>query len=60
MILRDVAFWARSARADAHLGRLRDEHGTARAFDLLYEKLEDPWATVSQGREPLKTSYLRL
>jgi hypothetical protein len=30
MTFRDVAFWLRSARADARLGRLRHERGTPR------------------------------
>jgi predicted TPR repeat methyltransferase len=45
MNLRDIAFWVRSARADAYLALLRDKHGTARAFDLLYDRVEDPWGT---------------
>jgi SAM-dependent methyltransferase len=44
MSLRDISLWVRSARTDARLSRLRCEHGAERAFDLLYEQLEDPWA----------------
>jgi predicted TPR repeat methyltransferase len=44
MTLRDIALWARSARVDAYVARLRNEHGSARAFDLLYGQMEDPWA----------------
>jgi SAM-dependent methyltransferase len=44
MSLRDISLWVRSARTDARLSRLRREHGAERAFDLLYEQLEDPWA----------------
>ena len=44
MSLRDISLWVRSARTDARLSRLRREHGAERAFELLYEQLEDPWA----------------
>jgi predicted TPR repeat methyltransferase len=44
MTLRDIALWVRSARVDAYVARLRNEHGSARAFDLLYGQMEDPWA----------------
>lgn len=44
MSLRDISLWVRSARTDARLSRLRREHGAARAFELLYEQLQDPWA----------------
>lgn len=43
MNLRDLAFWIRSARADARLARLRGEHENTRAFDLLYGEEIDPW-----------------
>src|SRR5260370_42356595 len=44
MTLRDITLWVRSARVDAYVARLRNEHGNARAFDLLYGQMEDPWA----------------
>jgi predicted TPR repeat methyltransferase len=43
MTVRDIAFWARSARADARLNRLRRAHGDASAFDRLYADREDPY-----------------
>lgn len=45
MTLRDIAFWIRSAQADAHLKRLRRAHGNDRAIDLLYQELKDPWCS---------------
>jgi SAM-dependent methyltransferase len=47
MSLRDISLWVRSARTDARLSRLRREHGAARAFELLYEQLGDPWVCTS-------------
>lgn len=45
MTMRDIAFWIRSARADARLnGYLRDVGG-GRAFDRLYEAVRDPFGT---------------
>jgi SAM-dependent methyltransferase len=45
MTMRDIAFWIRSARADARLnGCLRDV-GSAQAFDRLYESVRDPFGT---------------
>jgi SAM-dependent methyltransferase len=43
MTLRDIAFWIRSARADARLQRLRHARGAAAAFDELYEETNDPF-----------------
>ncbi len=43
MTLRDVAFWLRSARADARLGRFRREHAAGSAFDRLYAGSDDPF-----------------
>jgi SAM-dependent methyltransferase len=45
MTVRDIAFWVRSARADARLNRLRNERGATRAFDQLYAGLNDPFGT---------------
>ncbi len=47
MTLRDIAFWVRSARADAALARLRGSEGSAAAFDQLYAARSDPFASVS-------------
>ena len=43
MTIRDIAFWARSARADARLGQWRHERGIAAAFDHLYADISDPF-----------------
>jgi len=40
---RDLGFWIRSARSDSVLSRLRDQHGSEKAFDLLYQLRRDPW-----------------
>jgi 2-polyprenyl-3-methyl-5-hydroxy-6-metoxy-1,4-benzoquinol methylase len=45
MTIRDVAFWLRSARADARLNRYRDTAGIASAFDQLYGVVADPFGT---------------
>lgn len=46
MSLRDLSFWAGSARADKLLTRLRREHGDSTAFDKLYRDMPDPWSTT--------------
>jgi len=46
MTLRDVAFWIRSARADAALNRLRATGTAAEAFDRLYREASDPYASA--------------
>jgi SAM-dependent methyltransferase len=43
MTIRDIAFWMRSARADARLDRFRQEHETGSAFDRLYAGIQDPF-----------------
>ena len=43
MTIRDIAFWMRSARADARLARFRQEHETGSAFDQLYAGIHDPF-----------------
>jgi SAM-dependent methyltransferase len=43
MTVRDIAFWMRSARADARLDRFRQEHATESAFDRLYAGVQDPF-----------------
>jgi 2-polyprenyl-3-methyl-5-hydroxy-6-metoxy-1,4-benzoquinol methylase len=51
MTLRDIAFWVRSARADANLARLRETAGPGAAFDSLYGATHDPYgATLPQFR----------
>lgn len=44
MTLRDIAFWIRSARADAALERLRRSSNAKEAFDHLYQSARDPFA----------------
>src|SRR3954465_317898 len=51
MTLRDIAFWIRSARADAALARLRQSSDAGGAFDRLYRATHDPYgATLPQFR----------
>jgi cyclopropane fatty-acyl-phospholipid synthase-like methyltransferase len=51
MTLRDIAFWVRSARADATLARFRTSHEVGPAFDRLYGATHDPYgATLPQFR----------
>jgi SAM-dependent methyltransferase len=51
MTLRDIAFWVRSARADANLARFRASHDAGPAFDRLYGATHDPFgATLPQFR----------
>lgn len=46
MTLRDVAFWIRSARADAALAQLRATATAGEAFDRLYRSIDDPYGTA--------------
>ena len=51
MTLRDIAFWVRSARADATLARFRVSDDAGPAFDRLYGATHDPFgATLPQFR----------
>jgi predicted TPR repeat methyltransferase len=51
MTIRDIAFWMRSARADARLDRFRQDHATGSAFDQLYAHTHDPFGVeLSQYR----------
>ena len=45
MTMRDIAFWIRSARADARLSRYVRNVGSGQAFDRLYEGARDPFGT---------------
>jgi SAM-dependent methyltransferase len=45
MTIRDIAFWLRSARADAQLNRYRTVVGNEPAFDQLYGAVLDPFGT---------------
>ena len=46
MTLRDVAFWIRSARADAALARHSADVPPGEAFDRLYRSTDDPYASM--------------
>jgi SAM-dependent methyltransferase len=46
MAVRDIAFWIRSASADAALARLRREYGARDAMDRLYARMPDPWGST--------------
>lgn len=52
MTVRDIAFWVRSARADARLDRFRQDHASGSAFDQLYAQIHDPF-----GAELTKYRY---
>ena len=56
MNVRDIALWMRSAHADAHLARLRQQHGS-KAFDLLYDELEDPWGAATKHYRYQRRKY---
>lgn len=45
MTIRDIAFWVRSARADARLHRFSRSVGNGGAFDQLYGSVPDPFGT---------------
>jgi SAM-dependent methyltransferase len=60
MSLRDIGFWIRSARADAHLARLERLHGTEKAFDLLYSQSPDPWGANVVGYRYQRLKYEKL
>jgi predicted TPR repeat methyltransferase len=51
MTIRDIAFWIRSARADARLDRFRQDPAHGSAFDKLYAHTDDPFgAELKQYR----------
>jgi SAM-dependent methyltransferase len=43
MTVGDIAFWIRSAKADARLGHIRSGHAPSSAFDQLYAHTLDPF-----------------
>jgi len=47
MNLYDLQFWYRSARADGRFAKLCKDHGTEKAFDLLYTEQQDPWGYLT-------------
>jgi predicted TPR repeat methyltransferase len=60
MTLRDIAFWARSARADARLKRLQSELGLEQAFDKLYAARPDPYGAALPQYRYQRQKYERL
>ena len=60
MTLRDIAFWLRSARADATLGRLQSERGLELAFDELYAIHPDPFGAALPQYRYQRQKYQRM
>jgi len=60
MTLRDIAFWVRSARTDATLEKLQVEHGSQKAFDLLYSRKSDPFSSGLSCYRYQKLKYEKL
>jgi hypothetical protein len=46
MTVRDIAFWIRSAGADARLNGCLHDVGNGQAFDCLYEAVQNPFGTA--------------
>jgi len=60
MSLRDISFWIRSARTDASLEKLQAEHGSEKAFDLLYSQKSDPFSSGLSRYRYQKLKYEKL
>ena len=60
MTLRDIAFWVRSARTDAALGKLQVKHGSKKAFDLLYSQKSDPFGSSLSCYRYQKLKYEKI
>jgi len=60
MSLRNISFWIRSARTDATFEKLRDRHGSQKAFDLLYAGEHDPFAATLGRYRYQRLKYERL
>ncbi len=60
MSLRDISFWIRSAQTDATLEKLRGEHGSLKAFDLLYANKQDPFGSTRRHWRYQNLKYERL
>ncbi len=56
----DVAFWLRSARADARLARLQEQYPTLEAFDRLYTETPDPWGFLVPAFRYQRLKYMKL
>jgi SAM-dependent methyltransferase len=60
MSLRDIGLFIRSARTDAAFERLRLQHGSQKAFDLLYAQKRDPFASTLSRYRYQRLKYERL
>jgi predicted TPR repeat methyltransferase len=60
MNLYDLQFWYRSAKADSRFAKLCEEHGTERAFDLLYAETNDPWGYLTPQYRYQRLKYDKL
>jgi SAM-dependent methyltransferase len=60
MSLRDISFWIRSAQTDAHFEKLRGQHGSRKAFDLLYANEQDPFGSTRPYWRYQNLKYERL
>jgi predicted TPR repeat methyltransferase len=60
MTLRDIAFWLRSARADAILERLQSEQGLEQAFNELYATRPDPFGAALPQYRYQRQKYQRM
>ena len=60
MSLRDIAFWIQSARTDAAFEKLRKQHGSQEAFDLLYAQATDPFGSTQKRWRYQGLKYERL
>ena len=56
----DLAFWLRSARADARLARMEAQYGTQEAFDRLYTETPDPWGYLNPAFRYQRLKYEKL
>src|ERR1700683_111042 len=60
MSLRDISFWIRSAQTDATLEKLRCEHGSVKAVNLLYANKQDPFGSTRRHWRYQNLKYERL
>ena len=60
MSLRDVGLFIRSARTDAAFEKLREQHGSEKAFDLLYAQKGDPFASTLSRYRYQRLKYEKL
>src|SRR5438128_6366047 len=57
MSLRDIGLFARSARSDATIERIRATQGARHAFETVYRDSGDPWAAGSAGYRYQRHKY---